>query len=147
VQDGTALRVSGGGEVGERGTSPGDLYVVLHVQPDDRFEREEEDLTTIRHVSIPLAALGGEVDVPTLEKPVRIHIPQGTQPGTLLRVKGAGMPRLRGNGRGDLFVRVIVDVPTKLTKEQRRMLVEFSQSLGDTGINREEGFFGKAFGK
>ncbi len=147
VEDGTTLRVSGGGEAGERGTSPGDLYVILHVQHDERFEREEENLTTVRRVSIPMAALGGEVDVPTLEEPVRIHIPPGTQPGSLLRVKGAGMPRLRGSGRGDLFVRVIVEVPTELTKDQRRMLAEFGQSLGDTGINTDEGFFRKAFGK
>lgn len=146
VEDGTVLRVSGGGEAGERGSSPGDLYVVVHVRADDRFERDGDNLVTERRVSVPLAALGGDVDVPTLEKPVKIHIPAGTQSGSLHRIKGAGMPFLRGGGRGDLFVRVVVDIPTKLTKDQRRLLAELGQSLGETGIS-DEGFFKKAFGK
>jgi molecular chaperone DnaJ len=147
VEEGTVLRVSGGGEAGERGAESGDLYVVVHVRADERFEREGEDLTTVCKVSMPLIALGGDVDVPTLEKPVKIHIPAGTQPGALLRVRGAGMPRLRGSGRGDLLVRVSVDVPTKLSKEQRRLLWELGQSLGETGIKADDGFLKKAFGK
>jgi molecular chaperone DnaJ len=146
VEDGTVLRVTGGGEAGERGSTPGDLYVVIHVRPDSRFERDGDNLVTERHVSTPLAALGGDVEIPTLEKPIKIHVPAGTQSGALLRLRGSGMPALRGGERGDLFVRVIVDVPTKLTKDQRRMLAELGQSLGETGI-ADEGFFKKTFGK
>jgi molecular chaperone DnaJ len=147
VEDGTVLRVSGAGEAGGRGAPPGDLFVVVRVRSDERFERDGEDLTTLRRVSVPLAALGGEVEVPTLEKPVKIHIPAGTQPGSVLRVRGAGMPRLRGSGRGDLFVRISIEVPTKLSKDQRRLLAELAQTMGETGLNFEEGFLKKAFGK
>ncbi len=146
VEDGTVLRVTGGGEAGERGSTPGDLYVVIHVRPDERFERDGDNLVTERHVSTPLAALGGDVEIPTLEKPIKIHVPAGTQSGALLRLRGSGMPALRGGERGDLFVRVIVDVPTKLTKDQKRLMAELGQSLGETGIT-DEGFFKKAFGK
>lgn len=146
VEDGTVLRVTGGGEAGERGSAPGDLYVVIHVRADERFERDGDNLVTVRHVSTPLAALGGDVEIPTLEKPVKIHVAGGTQSGALLRVRGAGMPNLRGGAKGDLFVRVVVDVPTKLTKDQRRLLAELGQSLGETGIS-DEGFFKKTFGK
>lgn len=147
VEDGTALRVTGAGEAGDRGAPPGDLYVIVRIEEDIRFEREGANLLTQGHVTIPLAALGGEVDIATVQKTVRIHIPAGTQSGTLLRVRGEGMPSLRGGGRGDLLVRVIVDVPTKLTKDQRRLMAELAQTMGETGLNFEEGFFKKAFGK
>lgn len=147
VEEGTVLRVSGGGEAGERGAEHGDLFVVVHVRPDPRFERDGEDLTTVLRASIPLVALGGDVEVPTLESPVKIHIPAGTQPGSRLRVKGAGMPRLRGGGRGDLFVQIAVDIPTKLNKEQRRLFGELAQSMGEAGVKIDDGFLKKAFGK
>jgi molecular chaperone DnaJ len=145
VEDGTVLRVSGGGEAGARGSPAGDLYVVVHVRPDERFERDGENLVSQRRVSIPMAALGGEVEVPTVQKSVRIHIPPGTQSGTLLRVRGEGMPALRGGGRGDLLVRILVDIPAKLTKDQRRLFSELAQSLGDEGVSADEGFFKRAF--
>jgi molecular chaperone DnaJ len=147
VEEGTALRVPGAGEAGERGSEPGDLYVVLHVREDDRFERDGENLVTTVHVSIPLAVLGGETEVPTLEKSVRISIPAGTQSGTVFRVRGAGMPRLRGSGKGDLLVRVVVDVPKHLTKDQKRLFAELAQSLGERGITVDEGILKKVFGK
>ncbi len=147
VEDGTALRVPGGGEAGGRGAPSGDLYVIIRVREDERFEREAENLLTERHVTVPLAALGGDVDVPTVQKSVRIHIPAGTPSGALLRVRGEGMPALRGGGRGDLLVRVIVDTPSKLSKDQRRLLAELAKTMGETGISSEEGFFKNAFGK
>jgi len=145
VEEGTTLRVPGGGEAGPRGAAPGDLYVVLHVKADPRFERDGEDLVTARHASVPLAALGGEMEVPTLEKPVRINIPAGTQSGTVFRVRGAGMPRLQGSGRGDLHVRVIVDVPTKLTKEQKKLLADLAKTMGEE-TDDAGGVFKKVFG-
>jgi molecular chaperone DnaJ len=139
-----ALRVSGAGHGGTRGTPSGDLYVVVHVKPDPRFEREEENLLHVQHISIPLAVLGGEVEIPTLEAPVKIHVPLGTQSGTLLRVRGSGMPRLQGHGRGDLLVRLIVEIPTKLTKEQKELFAQLAHSLGPKGDT--ESVFKKVFG-
>ncbi len=147
VDDGMSLRVAGAGEAGERGVSPGDLYVIVRVREDARFQREDENLICSRHISVSLASLGGEIEVPTLEKSVRIHIPAGTQSGTIFRVKGSGMPRLRGSGKGDLFVKVIVDIPTKLTKDQKRLLVELAQSMGESHLDADEGLFKKVFGK
>jgi molecular chaperone DnaJ len=147
VEEGTVLRVSGSGQAGERGAPAGDLYVVLHVAADHRFEREGDNLLVVNHVSVPLAALGGEVEVPTLESPVRIHIPPGTQSGTLLRVRGSGMPHLGGAGRGDLLVRVVVDIPAKLTKDQKRLFAELAHSLGEKNAAIDESLLKKVFGK
>ncbi|MGQ0644639.1 MAG: molecular chaperone DnaJ [Elusimicrobiota bacterium] len=144
VEEGTALRVPGSGEAGGRGVPPGDLYVVIHVRGDARFQRDGDDLISDHRISIPLAALGGDTDVATLEKPVRIHIPAGTQSGTVFRVRGAGMPRLHGSGRADLKVRVVVDIPTRLTKEQKKLLSDLAKTLGESG--ESEGVFKKVFG-
>ncbi len=146
VTDGVALRVPGAGEAGERGAPPGDLFVVVHVKPDERFERDEEDLITVKSISVPLAVLGGETEVPTLEKPVRIHIPAGTQSGTVFRVRGAGMPRLQGSGRGDLLVRVLVDIPKHLTREQKELFAQLAKSLGENGTS-DAGVLKRVFGK
>ncbi len=134
VSDGTTLRVSGAGGAGERGGPAGDLYVALHVQGDPRFAREGDDLITERKISVALAALGGDIDVPTLERPVRIHVPAGTQPDTLMRVRGAGMPRLDGFGHGDLLVRIKVEVPRNLTAEQIRLFETLARSIGDNHV-------------
>lgn len=147
VEDGTTLRVTGAGEAGERGGAPGDLYVVVMVREDPRFQREGADLLVLKPVSIPLAVLGGEVEVPTVEKIVTLRIPAGTAPGALLRVRGEGMPHLRGTGRGDLLVRIRVDVPTKLTKEQKQLFAQLAQSLGEKGVALDDGLMKKVFGK
>lgn len=146
VEDGTTLRVTGAGEAGERGAPSGDLYVVVQVEADPRFEREGADILVEKKVSIPLVVLGGDAEVPTLEKPVKIHIPAGTVSGALLRVRGSGLPRLRGSGRGDLLVRVVVDIPAKLSKEQKQLFAQLAQSLGETGLS-DENLFKKVFGK
>jgi molecular chaperone DnaJ len=147
VEEGTALRVTGGGQAGGRASLPGDLYVVVHVTPDPRFEREAENLLFEKRISIPMAALGGETEVPTVEKTVRFTIPPGTPSGAVFRVRGEGMPKLGGHGHGDLHVRVVVDVPQKLTRDQRLLLAQLAQSLGDSGVNTDEGLFKKVFGK
>lgn len=147
VEDGTTLRVTGGGEAGERGASPGDLYVVIVVREDSRFQREGADLLVMKAISIPLAVLGGDVEVPTVEKTVTLRIPPGTAAGTLLRVRGEGMPHLRSNGRGDLMVRIRVDVPTKLTKEQKQLFTQLAQSMGEKGAVLDESLLKKVFGK
>jgi molecular chaperone DnaJ len=126
VEDGMRLRVSGEGESGVYGGPAGDLYVVLRVREHSYFEREGSDLYYTIPLSIAQAALGAEMKVPTLKGPERLHIPEGTQSGSVFRLRGLGMPRVEESGRGDLYVRVQVMVPTNLSREQRRLL----ESLG-----------------
>ncbi|MBS3176252.1 molecular chaperone DnaJ [Candidatus Woesearchaeota archaeon] len=129
VEDGTKLRISGEGEAGERGSSPGDLYVVVHVKEHDVFEREGNDILIEVPLTFGQAALGDEVEVPTLEGKATLKIPAGTQPGTVFRMKSKGIPYLRGYGRGDEMVTVQVQIPTKLSKEQRELIEKFEGML------------------
>ena len=115
VDSGTNLRVSGGGEAGERGTPPGDLYISIHVSPHRTFEREENDLTLELPVPFSVAALGGEMDVPTIEGTAKLKIPSGTQSETVLRMKGKGVPDLNTGARGSQNVTVRISVPKKLS--------------------------------
>jgi len=126
VEEGMRLRVSGEGESGVYGGPAGDLYVVLHVREHSYFEREGSDLYCTIPISIAQAALGTDVKVPTLKGQERLRIPEGTQSGSVFRMRGLGMPRVEEGGRGDLYVRVQVMVPTSLSREQRRLL----ESLG-----------------
>jgi len=121
VDDGTRLRVSGEGEAGEHGGPPGDLYVIVRVREHAYFERRGSHLYCTVPVSISQASLGAELKVPTLAGPDRIKIPEGTQSGSVFRLRGRGMPSLDGRGQGDLFVTVAVVTPTRLSREQRRL--------------------------
>jgi molecular chaperone DnaJ len=131
VEDGMRLRSSGNGEGGVRGGPPGDLYVVLHVKEHDIFKRDGEDLYCEVPISYSMAALGGELEVPTLNGNALLRIPQGTQSGTVFRLKDKGVKSLDGHGAGDQHVRVIVEVPTKLNSEQRKKLEEFAQACNE----------------
>ena len=113
------------------GGEPGDLYVVVHVLPHEVFVRNGDDLVYVLIISYPVAALGGEVTVPTLEGSTIVNIRGGTQPGETMRLKGKGMPRFRGYGKGDLIVRVSVSVPEKLTAQQRSLLEQLARELGE----------------
>jgi len=124
VEDGTRIRFSGLGEAGVFGGSPGDLYVVLHVKEHAIFARQGNDLHCAIPVSFAQAALGTEINIPTLEGEHKLKIPEGTQSGTTLRVRNKGVPVLNGRGKGDLFVEVQVQTPTKLTKRQRELMHE-----------------------
>ncbi len=124
VEDGTRIRFSGLGEGGVHGGPPGDLYVVLHVKEHAFFEREGNDLHCVIPVSYGQAALGAEIPIPTLEGEQTLKVPEGTQSGTTLRIRGKGVPVLNGRGKGDLFVEVRVQTPSKLTKRQRELLQE-----------------------
>ncbi|MEJ5238084.1 molecular chaperone DnaJ [Limisphaera sp. VF-2] len=126
VDTGARLRSAGNGEAGLRGGPPGDLYVVIHVRPHEIFHREGDDLLCEVPISFVQAALGGEIEVPTLNGKATIKIPPGTQPGTVFRLKGKGVPNVQGYGRGDLHVRITVEVPTRLTPAQRAKLEEFA---------------------
>ena len=124
VEDGTRIRFSGLGEGGAFGGPAGDLYVVLHVKEHPFFEREGNDLHCVIPISFTQAALGDEIQVPTLEGEHKLKIPEGTQSGTTLRIRGKGVPVLNGHGKGDLFVSVRVQTPSKLNKRQRELLQE-----------------------
>ncbi|RLA85219.1 MAG: molecular chaperone DnaJ [Deltaproteobacteria bacterium] len=145
VYEGLRLRIEGEGEEGEWGGPPGDLYVYIHVRPHEDFERRGDDIVYRLALSFPMAALGGEVEVPTLEGPTKVRIPPGTQPGEVIRLKGKGVPRLDGRGRGDFIIEVTVRVPKRLTKRQRELLEELAACEGEEEGGK--GFFKGIFGR
>lgn len=130
IESGSHLRLAEEGEAGEAGESPGDLYVVVRVKPHGLLQRDGDDLIYRTKLAFPDLALGKEIEVPTLEGVARVKIPAGTQPGTVFRLKGRGMPRVRG-GKGDELLEVHIRVPTKLTNRQKELLKEFS-TLGES---------------
>ncbi|HEX7730131.1 MAG TPA: molecular chaperone DnaJ [Terracidiphilus sp.] len=129
VEEGTRIRYGGEGDAGRAGGPSGDLYVVLAVRAHDFFEREGYDLRCVMPISFPQAALGAEIEVPALDGGVELKVPEGTQSGRDLRIKGRGVPHLNERGRGDLVVTVIVQTPKKLTKAQKELIGQLSQSL------------------
>ena len=144
VDAGARLRSSGNGEAGFRGGLPGDLYVVLHVKTHEIFQRDGDDLLCEVPVSFTQAALGAEIEVPTLDGRATIKIPAGTQPGANFRIRGRGVKNLQGHGHGDLHVRIQVEVPARLTPAQRGKLQEFAE-LCDEDVNPiRKSFFEKA---
>jgi molecular chaperone DnaJ len=149
IADGQRIRIAGRGHAGERGGPAGDLYVLVRVREDRRFVRDGDDLVTAVDVSAPLAALGTKVEVPTVDGPVELEIPAGTQPHDSLTVRGAGMPALRGRHHGDLRVVVNVVVPRHLDRDQRELLERLAGSLTEHNLRSDEGVFSKlkrAFG-
>jgi molecular chaperone DnaJ len=144
VDTGTRLRSSGHGDAGVRGGDSGDLYVFLHVRDHDVFERDGSDLFCEVPLPFTVAALGGELKVPSLDGQSSIKIPAGTQGGTVFRLRDKGILSLSTKRRGDLHVRVQVEVPTKLNTEQQDKLRAFAESIGDHNSPMQEGFFQKA---
>jgi molecular chaperone DnaJ len=144
VDTGTRLRSSGNGDAGVRGGDAGDLYVFLHVRDHDVFERDGDDLFCEVPLPFSVAALGGELKVPTLDGQSSIKIPVGTQGGTVFRLRGKGIASLSNGRPGDLNVRAQVEVPTKLNGEQQEKLRAFSESIGDHNSPMQESFFQKA---
>jgi molecular chaperone DnaJ len=144
VDTGTRLRSSGNGDAGVRGGAAGDLYVFLHVREHDVFEREGSDLFCEVPLPFSTAALGGELKVPTLDGHASIKIGVGTQSGTVFRLRDKGMPSLSGGRRGDLHVKVQVEVPTKLNADQQAKLRAFSESIGQQNSPIQESFVQKA---
>jgi molecular chaperone DnaJ len=143
IDDGQRIRVKGRGHAGERGGPPGDLYVGVRVREDERFLRDGDDLVTVVDVAAPLAALGGTVQVPTLDGDIPVDLPAGTQPGETITLGGRGMPPL-GRGRtGDLRVVVSVAIPRRLTKRQRELLEELNASLTGENLREDEGMLAK----
>ena len=149
VDNGSRLRVAYEGEAGSRGGQPGDLYVYIFVKAHKLFTREGNDIICEVPITFVQAALGDEIEVPTLDGQVKMNIPEGTQTGTVFRLKDKGVPHLRGSGRGDQHVRVKVITPKKLNDKQRELLTEFSRASGDDSHPEQKSFFKKvkdAFG-
>lgn len=144
VDTGSRLRSSGNGEAGLAGGSPGDLYIVLTVKDHELFERQGEDLFCEIPIKFTLATLGGTIEAPTLSGKASLKIPPATQSGTTFRLRGKGMPSLRGGNFGDQLVRVQVEVPTSLSSEQRKILEEFARVSGDANEPTSKSFFEKA---
>lgn len=144
VDNGSRLRSSGNGEAGLAGGQAGDLYIVLSVRDHEIFERHGDDLFCEIPIKFTLATLGGTLEVPTLFGKASLKIPAGTQSGTTFRLKGKGMPSLRGGHGGDQLLRVQVEVPTSLSSEQRRILEEFARVSGDAEEPMAKSFFDKA---
>jgi molecular chaperone DnaJ len=141
IESGMRLRVTGAGHAGQPGAPPGDLYVTVVVEDDPELIRDGEDLVHRMRISFVEAALGAAAEVPTLDGTAPVRIEPGTQPGTMLRLKGEGMPRMRRRGRGDLKVVVDVMVPTRLTGEQRELLERFEAVSGEETYNGGGGSF------
>ncbi|MEG9433388.1 molecular chaperone DnaJ [Terriglobus sp. ADX1] len=129
VEDGTRIRYQGEGEAGKLGGPAGDLYVELHVKAHKFFQRDGDDLHCVVPVSFPQAALGDELEIETLEGVAVLKVPEGTQSGKSFRIKGKGVPHLNSHGKGDLIVEVRVQTPNKLTKKQKELLKELSQTM------------------
>jgi molecular chaperone DnaJ len=144
VDDGTRIRLAGEGEPGSRGGPPGNLYVVLHVEPHRHFRRENNNILLEMGVNIAQASLGDKIKVPTLDGEEELVIPAGTQTGETFRLRGKGVPYLRRNGRGDQLVMVQVLTPSKLTPQQKDLLKKLGKTLGKEVIQQpEKGFFEK----
>ena len=144
VDSGTRIRLSGKGEAGPRGAPPGDLYIFVHVKPHAIFTREGTTLLTRVPVSFTTAALGGSMDLPGIDgETVTLTIPAGLQSGEQLRQRGAGMPVLQGRGRGDLVVELMVETPTRMSKEQRALLEQFRDLETGEECPASRGFFDK----
>jgi molecular chaperone DnaJ len=143
VDTGTRVRLSGEGEPGEHGGPPGDLYVVIHVREHSIFVREDSEVLCEVPISFTQAALGANIDVPTLDGRVKMKIPPATQTGKVFRLKGKGIPRLHGGGRGDQHVRVVIETPSELTREQRDLLERFAEISGEEGLPQSRSFFSK----
>ncbi|MFT9598894.1 molecular chaperone DnaJ [Mesobacillus sp.] len=144
VDDGQQLRVAGKGEAGINGGPAGDLYIVFHIRSHEFFERDGDDIYCEMPITFVQASLGDEVEVPTLHGKVKLKVPAGTQTGTKFRLKGKGVPNVRGYGTGDQHVLIKIVTPTKLSEKQKQLLREFAEVSGQSPLGeQEESFFSK----
>jgi len=149
VDTGNTMPLRGEGEPGTKGGEHGDLYINMNVLPNKLFKREGFDVICEIPISFPQATLSAEIDVPTIDGIMKYTIPEGTQSGTMFKIKGKGIPRIRGYGRGDEIIRVIVEVPKKLNEKQKELLKQFAEACGEDVNEQKRSFFNKvkdAFG-
>ncbi len=144
VDTGSRLRLRGEGEMGTHGGPPGDLYVVVYVEEDKVFQRQGEDLILAQDITFVQAALGDRIEIPTLDDPISMDIPKGTQNDEVFQLRGLGMPRIGGGGSGDLLVRITVKTPVGLSKKQEELLLEFARLDDDKPLQKVKKFFNKA---
>lgn len=145
VESGSRIQIKGEGEAGPNGGPPGDLYVVTQIRRHPVFERNGNDLIVTKNISLAMACLGGEIEVPTIDgKTISLKIPEGTESGQVFRLKGFGIPYLGAYGKGDQHVVVKVTIPKKLTKRQRELLEEFAKESGENlQSNKKSGLFSR----
>jgi molecular chaperone DnaJ len=140
VDSGTQMRLAGEGQPGANGGPNGNLYITIRVKPHKFFRRREFDILLDLNINVAQAALGADVEVPTVDGPEKLRIPVGTQPGKVLYLRGKGVPKLRSNGRGDQLVIINVEVPSRLNSEQRELFEQLAKSLGSEVRPQERGF-------
>ena len=140
MDNGNQIRLAGEGEPGINGGPQGNLYLLVNVQPHQYFKRRENDILLNLDINITQAVLGAEVEVPTVNGKEKLKIPAGTQPGKIFTMKARGVPYVRKSGRGDQLVIVNVDIPTKLTREQKELFEKLSATLGTAVKPKEKGF-------
>ncbi len=143
VDDGQVITMQAEGNLGKNGGPRGDVYVTIRVKPHDIFHREGNDIICEMPITFVQAALGDDLIVPTLDGKVKYTIKEGTQTGTVFRLKGKGVPALHGYGRGDQYIKVNIETPTSLTAEQKKQLKEFAESMGEECHGRQKNFFDK----
>jgi molecular chaperone DnaJ len=143
IDSNQTISLKGEGEAGHRGGPPGDLYVTIHIKPHPIFKREGYDVVCDIPISFTQAALGSEIEVPTIHGRVKFTIPEGTQTSTIFKLKGKGIKHLRSNIHGDQYIRVNVEVPRKLTQKQKEILRQFAEISGDENLEQKKSFFDK----
>ncbi|MEA4846568.1 MAG: molecular chaperone DnaJ [Clostridiaceae bacterium] len=143
IDDGQTMSLRGEGDPGSKGGPAGDLFVTVNVKAHSIYKRQGNDVVCEIPITFAQAALGAELEVPTLDGKVKYSLPEGTQTGSIFRLKGKGIPYLRGNGRGDQYVKVEIDVPKKLNEKQKELLRQFSEISGDDVHEQRKGFFDK----
>ena len=141
IDNGQVLTDPGKGQPGERGGRPGDLNIVITVKPHKLFKRREYNLYIDLPMTFTQAALGAEIDVPTLDKPIKYRFPEGTQPGQVFCLRGQGIQRLQASGKGDLYVTAVVEIPKKLSEKQKDLLRQFDESAGVGQYEKKKTFF------
>ncbi len=144
VEMGSRMKIEGEGEAGRHGAEAGDLYIVIHVRQHKIFQRHGDDILCEVPISFAKAALGGHIDIPTLDGKARLNIPEGTQSGKTFRLRGKGVPNIRGFGKGDQYIRVILETPSKLSKEQKELLKRFAELGGERSYPMRSSFLHKA---
>jgi len=140
VDSGTQIRLAGEGQPGDNGGPNGNLYIAVQVKPHKFFRRRDFDILLDLNINVAQAALGADVEVPTVDGPASLKVPTGIQPGKILYLRGKGVPKLRGNGRGDQIVVINVEIPSRLNSEQRELFENLARSLGSEVRPQERGF-------
>jgi len=143
IDHGQTISVRGEGNAGQNGGPAGDIFVTVNVTPHEIFKRRGQDVMVELPVTFVQAALGAELEAPSIDGKISYNMPEGTQPDTVFRIRGKGIPNLNGRGRGDQFIKVKIEIPRNLTREQKDILRQFDETAGDAQFGEKKGFFEK----